>query len=96
MSDIQPPIPDVEPPTVESLATLVAALTRRVALLEARCGYADDTTITDLEPHEALSLVGGSSTRLEQAMANIKAQKELDAQPVDVAPVDVTPVQGKG
>jgi len=77
-SDAQPPVPTPEPvaaPTLDGLAADVAALRLRVAQLESRLGLATDQTLLDLQPAEALALLGGASARLETLMADAKAQR---------------------
>lgn len=55
--------------TVDELAATVAALQRRLAVLELRTGNADDTTFADLPDAEVLAATGGDSKQLARLQA---------------------------
>lgn len=51
--------------TLEDLAAQVDALQQRVALLELRCGFATDNTVTDLPVEVAAATLGTNPANLE-------------------------------
>lgn len=65
--------------TIDELAKVVAALQQRVALLELRCGYADDVTIADLPRDVAAASLGTNPADLSVYTEAAKKKRAEEA-----------------
>lgn len=77
---------DAGPPTPSALPDAVAALARRVALLELRNGIVTDATLVDLTDAEVMSLNGGVSREdAEVVWRKSRADEDARRNPPDTA-----------